>query len=125
MLFSYMVLIQLAYDIRYTFSLNFLNKNALRFILMNNPYLAASPDKDAPFNIFGIRIDRITYYLSACAMTTCVFYGTFKSFQRFLALYFPFFYNEKFKPKQAIVCCLVIPIIVHVCFIPVLFIPSG
>jgi hypothetical protein len=93
---------------------------------MKNPFRASDADIDAPFYIFGgIRIDRITYYLSACIMTTCVFYGTLKSFQRFLALYAPLFYSENFTKPTTIKICSGIAITIHIGLIPVLFIGSN
>ena len=91
---------------------------------MDNPYLVSSPDLDAPFNIFGIRIDRITYYLGACCMTSCVLLETLKSLQRFLALYFPIYYRKSFTMKVTYTICIVLAIVVHIGFAPVLFINS-
>ena len=91
---------------------------------MDNPYLVSSPDLDAPFNIFGIRIDRITYYLGACCMTSCVLLGTLKSLQRFLALYFPIYYQTSFTMKVTYTFCILLAMVVHIGFAPVLFINS-
>ena len=88
-----------------------------------NPYLISRhtcPDIEAPFYLFGIRIDLITYYLGACGLSTCVFYGTKKSLQRFLALSAPLFYDQYLTMKNTIKVCIIYAVIIHIGFLPIL-----
>lgn len=85
-----------------------------------NPYIVNSPYNDALFNVFGIRVDLITYYLSNSILTTCVVYGTLKSLQRFISLAKPVFYSHYVNEAKTSLTCIAITIIIHIAFLPLL-----
>ena len=93
-------------------------------MINQNPYVVSNADINAPFTKLDIRIDRITYDLGSCMVTTCVFLETFKSFQRFAALLMPLFYKRFMTKRKIVVLCVVVIILIHMGFFSILIVSS-
>ena len=80
-------------------------------------------DDDSSY-IFGYDFDYIMFYINQCSCMICASLGILMSFNRFIALYFPFRYDSIFsKVKTNILCSIVVGVIV-VGNLPLLIIPS-
>lgn len=89
---------------------------------MHNLVFENEEESSPQFYIFSIRIDAITYYWFASTLAITIFLGTLKSFQRFIAIYAPLFYNFHVTNKLIIKIMVSVIIIFLIAWLPVVII---